>query len=50
MEGHITLNAAEACEAMGIDWMSRNGLSQSIPPVYTEWIGRQLLDVIEVAE
>lgn len=31
-------------DLMGIDWMSRNGLSQSIPPAYTEHIGRQLLD------
>jgi len=33
-------------DLMGIDWMSRNGLSQSIPPVYTEFIGQQLLDHI----
>ena len=32
---------------MGIDWMSRNGLSQSIPPAYTEWLGAQLLAHIE---
>jgi DNA (cytosine-5)-methyltransferase 1 len=29
---------------MGIDWMSRNGLSQSIPPAYTAFIGAQLID------
>lgn len=29
---------------MGIDWMTLHGLSQSIPPVYTEHVGRQLLE------
>jgi DNA (cytosine-5)-methyltransferase 1 len=28
--------------AMGIDWMSRDGLRESIPPAYTEFIGQQL--------
>jgi len=34
-------------DLMGIDWMSRNGLSQAIPPVFTEWIGRQLMAHLE---
>lgn len=31
-------------EAMQTQWMTRDELSQAIPPAYTEWIGRQLLD------
>ena len=33
-----------AAEAMGIDWMKREELTQAIPPAYTEFIGRQLLN------
>ena len=29
--------------AMQIDWMTRDELSQAIPPAYTEFIGKQLL-------
>jgi DNA (cytosine-5)-methyltransferase 1 len=32
-----------AKEAMGIDWMTRDELRESIPPAYTEFIGAQLL-------
>jgi DNA (cytosine-5)-methyltransferase 1 len=35
-------------QAMGIDWMSRDELSQAIPPAYTEFIGAQLLRTVEV--
>lgn len=35
-----------AQKAMGIDWMSRKGLSQAIPPAYTEWIGKQIISVV----
>lgn len=34
-------------EAMGIDWMTGRELSEAIPPQYTEWIGSQLLKLIE---
>jgi len=33
-----------AAEAMGIDWMNRAELTQAIPPVYTEFIGRRLTE------
>ena len=36
-------------EAMGIDWMTGNELSQAIPPAYTEWIGKQLLASLKVS-
>jgi DNA (cytosine-5)-methyltransferase 1 len=38
--------AQEWREAMGIDWMTRDELTQAIPPAYTEWIGRQIIDSI----
>jgi DNA (cytosine-5)-methyltransferase 1 len=31
-------------EGLGIDWMDGNGLSQAIPPAYTQFIGEQLLE------
>jgi DNA (cytosine-5)-methyltransferase 1 len=40
----------EGREAMGIDWMTRDELSQAIPPAYTEFIGRQLLTAIQSRE
>lgn len=33
-------------ELLGIDWMTERGMHQSIPPAYTEHIGRQLLAVV----
>ncbi|HUW17347.1 MAG TPA: hypothetical protein VMW94_09740 [Actinomycetes bacterium] len=36
-------------EGMGIDWMTGKELAESIPPAYTEWIGRMLLPVTEAA-
>jgi len=39
-----TLEAAS--NAMEIDWMSKQGINQAIPPIYTQWIFEQLLSQI----
>ena len=42
-DGTQQFSTAERREAMGIDWMTGDELSQAIPPAYTEWIGKQLI-------
>jgi DNA (cytosine-5)-methyltransferase 1 len=31
---------------MGIDWMTRDGLRESIPPAYAEHVGHQLMEAV----
>jgi DNA (cytosine-5)-methyltransferase 1 len=38
--------ASEGRIAMGIDWMNRDELAQAIPPAYTEYIGKQLMQIV----
>jgi DNA (cytosine-5)-methyltransferase 1 len=47
--GKTAASLEEGQAAMGIDWMTWNELKEAIPPAYTEWIGRQLLQVVERA-
>lgn len=42
VSGHVA-PIKVAREAMSIDWMNRDELVESIPPLYTEYVGRQLL-------
>jgi DNA (cytosine-5)-methyltransferase 1 len=41
--GRTARNLMEARDAMGIQWMTWKELTQAIPPIYTEYIGRQWL-------
>lgn len=36
-------------QVMGIDWMTGKELNQAIPPAYTEWIGKQLMQELRRA-
>jgi DNA (cytosine-5)-methyltransferase 1 len=42
-DGLVQFGSAARREAMGIDWMTGDELSEAIPPAYTEWIGGHLL-------
>lgn len=45
-DGVVQFGTDARREAMGIDWMTGNELSEAIPPAYTEFIGKQLLSVL----
>lgn len=45
--GTQQFSTAERKQAMQIDWMTGDELSQAIPPAYTRWIGDQLIRAIE---
>lgn len=46
----LTFSVDEARRAMGIDWMTMTGLSQAIPPAYTQWIGERLMQQLEAQD
>ena len=40
-------NLADGKKALGIDWMNCKELAQAIPPAYTQWIGEQLITILQ---
>lgn len=48
--GHLTITGDIGTyagrEAMGIDWMTGNGLSQAVPPAFSKFIAKQWLDLV----
>lgn len=36
-------------QALQVEWMSHDESQEAIPPAYTEWIGKRILDVIQPA-
>lgn len=43
--GH-NYNVPEGRQAMGIDWMVRDELNEAIPPDYTHFLGKQLIEAL----
>lgn len=46
-EPRYEYSAAACRQASGIDWMTRKELDKAIPPAYTEYIGRQLIQFLD---
>lgn len=44
--GHTAKSMEQANEAMGIDWMIWGELVEAIPPAYTEYLGKQVLELL----
>jgi DNA (cytosine-5)-methyltransferase 1 len=42
--GHTAKTMEQANKSMGIDWMIWKELVEAIPPLYTEYIGKQLME------
>ena len=41
--GTTATNLKEGQDAMGIDWLGWGSLKESIPPIYTEYLGKQII-------
>jgi DNA (cytosine-5)-methyltransferase 1 len=47
-DGRVFHTTDDRKAVMGIDWMTGAELVQAIPPAYTEWIGKRLLEAMEL--
>lgn len=44
--GHSSNGCGRAARALGVEWMTRDEATQAIPPAYTAYIGKQLLEAL----
>lgn len=44
--GGYTPRGETAGALLGIDFMSQSGLDKAIPPAYTEWLGKQIMEAL----
>ncbi|MFA6135010.1 MAG: DNA cytosine methyltransferase [Phycisphaerae bacterium] len=47
MQRRVHVPHEDCKKAMGIDWMIRDELSQSIPPAYTKYVGKYLMAEVQ---
>jgi len=48
--GYVPRSIPVKRQLLGIDWMTVKGMEESIPPVYAEFVGRQLLEQVTTME
>lgn len=49
ISGH-SFSPQDGAEAIDIDWMTRDELSQAIPPAYTEFVGNEMIKMLKVQQ
>ena len=45
-QGRFENTAQECREASGLYWMTRKEMDEAIPPAYTEWLGKRILEAL----
>lgn len=43
------VGAEQGRQIMGMPWATRNELSEAIPPVYTEFVGKRLIAQLDLS-
>ena len=45
--GYVPKSKRVLSDLMRIDWMTKGGMYQALPPIYTEWVGCQLHQLLD---